>query len=59
MTEQLLLECEQFIRNGGILAGSSFGRIEIPSHKMMDIDTGTVFTATPRELFYRADVCLY
>lgn len=39
MTEQLLLECEQYIRNGGILAGSSFGRIEIPSHKMMDIDT--------------------
>ena len=39
MTVQLLLECEQYIRNGGILAGSSFGRIEIPSHKMMDIDT--------------------
>lgn len=27
MTEQLLLECEQFIRNGGLLTGSSFGRI--------------------------------
>ena len=39
MTEQLLLECEQFIRNGGILTGSSFGRIEIPFCKMMDIDT--------------------
>ena len=39
MTEQLLLECEQYIRNGGILSGSSFGRIEIPLHKMMDIDT--------------------
>ena len=39
MTEQLLLECEQFIRNGGLLTGSSFGRIEIPFCKMMDIDT--------------------
>lgn len=39
ITEPLLLECEQYIRNGGILAGSSFGRIEIPFHKMMDMDT--------------------
>ena len=39
MTKQLLLECEQFIRNGGLLTGSSFGRIEIPFCKMMDIDT--------------------
>ena len=39
MTEQLLLECEKFIRNGGLLTGSSFGRIEIPFCKMMDIDT--------------------
>lgn len=39
MTAQLLFECEQYIQNGGILTGSSFGRIEIPFHKMMDIDT--------------------
>lgn len=39
MTEKLLLECEQYVKNGGILAGSSFGRIKIPFRKSMDIDT--------------------
>lgn len=39
MTQEILNECRRYIENGGILAGSSFGKIEIPFHKMMDIDT--------------------
>lgn len=49
MTEQLLLECEQFIRNGGILTGSSFGRIEIPFCKMMDTDDAEQYLQQHRE----------
>lgn len=39
MTKKFLLECEQYVRNGGILAGSTFSKIKIPTHKLMDIDT--------------------
>lgn len=39
MNGELLQLCEQYIKNGGILSGSSFYRIDIPSHEMMDIDT--------------------
>lgn len=39
MTEQLLAECKQYIINGGILVGSSFELIDIPSRNMMEIDT--------------------
>lgn len=39
ITEQILLECEQYIRNGGIISGCSFEKVEIPVHNTMKIDT--------------------
>jgi hypothetical protein len=32
------LECEQYIKNGGILSGAVFVPVQIPSHELIDVD---------------------
>jgi len=39
ITQQILTECEQYIRNKGAVTGSSFEKVEIPLCEIMDIDT--------------------
>lgn len=39
MTADMILACEQYVRSCGVPSGSVFRRINIPAHKMMDIDT--------------------
>ena len=39
MTEQLIRDCAQYLRSGGLSCGPSFGRIEVPLCEMVEIDT--------------------
>ncbi len=61
MTDQLLFECEQYIRNGGIFAGSSFGSIEIPFRKSMDIDTDAAeeYIRQNREIYFAEQLFVF
>ena len=36
--KDFLLECGQYIKNGGILSGSSFSPVEIPQHELTEAD---------------------
>ena len=42
INKDFLLECEQYIKNGGILSGSSFTPVIIPTHELVDVDPADV-----------------
>ncbi len=42
MTKEFILECERYIKSGGILAGAAFAPVTIPVHTLIDVDKGEV-----------------
>lgn len=42
MTKDFLLECEQYIKNGGMLSGAVFTPAVIPSHMLVEVDPSDV-----------------
>jgi len=38
ITKDFLLECEQYIKNGGVLSGAVFTPVQIPSHELIEIN---------------------
>jgi hypothetical protein len=54
ITNDFLSECEQYIKNGGILSGAAFTPVYIPSHELIEIDPSDVknYLDTNRNLFF-------
>ncbi len=54
MTQKLLLECKQYMENGGILMGAAFGRVEMTYHTMVELDTDAAeqYLAVNREKLF-------
>jgi hypothetical protein len=42
MTAEFLRDCEQYIKNGGILSGAAFTPVGIPMHELIEIDHSAV-----------------
>jgi hypothetical protein len=42
IAKEFLLECEQYIKSGGVLAGAVFTPAHIPSHKLIEVDPSDV-----------------
>jgi hypothetical protein len=42
ITKDFLLECERYIKNGGILSGAVFTPVQIPSHELIEINPADV-----------------
>ena len=38
ITKEFILECEQYIKNGGILSGSAFSALHIPNYNLTNIE---------------------
>jgi len=47
-----LLECEQYIKNGGIISGSSFTPVVIPEHELIDTTAAKEYLNENRDLFF-------
>ena len=52
ITTAFLLECKQYIKNGGILSGSVFAPVAIPSHKAVDMTGAEEYLKNNRDLFF-------
>ena len=52
ITREFLLECEQYIKNGGILTGAVFTPVDIPLHMDVDINVAEEYIKTNRDVFF-------
>ena len=54
ISRDFLLECEQYIKNGGILSGAAFTHAQIPKQELIEVDPLEVedYLATNRNLVF-------
>jgi len=52
ITKDFLLECELYIKNGGILSGAIFTPVDIPSHKAVDMTVAEEYLKSNRDVFF-------
>jgi len=52
ISKEFLLQCEQYIKNGGILSGTSFSPVEIPTHELVDTSAVEDYLNQNRDLFF-------
>ena len=54
INKDFFLECEQYIKNGGILSGAVFIPVQVPAHKLIEIDPFDVenYIYKNRNLFF-------
>jgi len=52
MNREFLLDCEKYIKNGGILTGSSFSHVEIPLHELIDTNAAEDYIERNRGVFF-------
>ena len=52
ITKEFLLECEQYIKNGGVLSGAVFIPVDIPSHKAIDASAAEDYIKKNRDIFF-------
>jgi hypothetical protein len=52
IANEFLLECEQYIKNGGILSGVAFMPVDIPTHKLIDLSDAEAYLKKNRDVFF-------
>ena len=52
IAREFLLECERYIKNGGILTGAVFTPIDIPLHMDVDLNVAEEYLKNNRDLFF-------
>ena len=52
VTKDFLLECEQYIQNGGISTGAVFTPVDIPEHMDVDLNVAEEYIRINRDLFF-------
>jgi DNA-binding phage protein len=52
ITKNFLLECEQYIKNGGILSGAVFTPVDIPTHEVIDPSEAEAYLKKNRDVFF-------
>ena len=52
LNQNFLLECERYIKNGGILSGATFTPVDIPTHEALDPSEAETYLAKNRDVFF-------
>ena len=52
ITKDFLLDCGQYIKNGGILSGTVFTPVDIPAHETIDSSEAEAYLNANRDVFF-------